>query len=542
LKRLGRTVLMGVSIGALLLACVGHGDGAEAAGRTTVMRQQAPAVPPTLRVYSRETVVDVIVTDKDGKPVHGLTQADFTVKENGKEQAIKSFEEFNAETVKAGLTQPQPPELGEEVHSSYPPTPVSGPVNILLIDALNAPPGMVMRVQRETAKYLKTMPEGTQVAVFWLSPGGLRMLQGFTPDRKLLIGAVTRGGAFNRTVENWTRMWLTVDAMDEIAVYVSEIKGRKNLIWFTPGMPVMLLRDGGYGFHEGEMTLVHRQMDAYELLTQAQVAICPIDPRGVGPPMNMTTLLAEEVAAESGGTAYYNTNDLAAVVGKAIATGSEYYTLSYIPPGNKDDGRYHHIWVGVDRPGIQLVYRKGYDSEDPLAAHPIAPGPGLKQAVAAGHAMAVETSSEMQFDVKVQPTAAENAATGEASANTGRRLLPKGGKPGVQYGFLFSVPASQITFTQGADGMWLGSLNFDVAAYGANGVLTNTISEKVRLPLSAEKYAEFIKTPFHFFQKLELPIGQTIVRVGILDDASKKVGTMDIPLTVVKETRPAEAR
>lgn len=312
-------------------------------------------------------------------------------------------------------------------------------------------------------------------------------------------------------------------------MYVSGIKGRKNLIWLAPGMPMMLIRDGGYGWHVGDMALVHRQMDAYELLTRNQVAICPVDPRGVGRAMGMGNLLAEEVAAESGGTAYYNNNDLAGTVGKAIATGSEYYTLSYIPPGSKDDGRFHHIWVGVDRPGVRLVYRTGYDSEDPLAAHAVAPGPGLKQAVAAGLAM---TGAEMQFDVKVQPIAGD-AATKPAPANTGRRILPKlGSKPGTKYGILFSVPASEITFTQGADGMRTGSLEFNVVAYGASGALTNAVSERINLPLSAEEYAEFVKTPFQYFQKLDLPGGQAIVQVGVLDDVSKKVGTMEIPLTV----------
>jgi VWFA-related protein len=493
--------------------------------------QQNAVAPATIQVYSRETVVDVIVTDKDGQPVRGLTQADFTVKENGKEQAINSFAEFGAGAAKTEVTASQPEGSQQEVHSNYRTAPVSGPVNILLIDALNAPPRTVMRVRREMVKYLETMPEGTEVAVFGLSSGGLQLMQGFTTDRKLLIGAVSHPLAGRGPVERWTGMWLAVDAIDEIAVYVSGIKGRKNLIWITPGMPVLLIRDGGYGFGNGDMGLVHRLMDAYELLTRAQVAICPVDPRGVGPRMNMNTMLAEQVAEESGGTAYYNTNDLAAAVGKAIATGSEYYTLSYVPPGSKDDNRFHHIWVGVDRPGVQLVYRKGYDSEDPLSAHAVAPGPGLKQAVAAGRAM---TSAEMQFEVKVEPIAAADAGAEEPPVSSGRRLLPKGGKPAVKYGFLFTVPASQIAFTQRADGMRMGSLNFDVAAYSANGVLADAISEEVRLPLSAGEYAEFVRTPFHFYQQLDLPLGQTMVRVGILDDASKKHGTMDIPVTVAK--------
>ena len=49
---------------------------------------------PTLHVTSREVIVDVEVTDANGKPVHGLKQSDFSIEENGKPQPIRSFEEF----------------------------------------------------------------------------------------------------------------------------------------------------------------------------------------------------------------------------------------------------------------------------------------------------------------------------------------------------------------------------------------------------------------------------------------------------------------
>jgi len=538
MRQLGR-VVVGV---AALVVLAWHGMGRVEAGSNEARdRAGLTAVPgggqaagpldgPTIQVYSRETVVDVVVTDKDGKAVHGLTQADFTVRENGKEQAIRSFAEFGGEVQASAET-----EKDDGVFTNRRTAMAGGPLNILLIDALNASPGMVIHVQREAVKYLKTMPEGTQVAVFWLSQGGLHLLQGFTADRRLLIGAMSRTLAVQTTIEGWTRQWLTTDAMDEIAVYVSGIKGRKNLIWFTPGMPLMLLRDGGYGWHNMEMGPVHRLMDAYELLTRAQVAICPIDPRGVGPRMGMVSLLAEEVAAQSGGTAYYNTNDLAAAVAKAVANGAEYYTLSYIPPGKKDDGHWHTIHVDVDRPGVRLVYRTGYDSEDPLAANAVAPGPGLKQAVMAGRAM---TGAEMQFDVKLVPNPpadGADVAAEEKPPAAGRRVLPKqGAAPGGKYGLLYEVPVGQIAFTLGADGMRIGSLEFDVAVYGANGAMTNIASEKVRLPLSSEEYEEFVKMPFHYFQQLEVPVGKAMVRVGVLDDVSKKMGTMEIPLTAAK--------
>jgi VWFA-related protein len=65
--------------------------------------QQPPAEGPTARGGSGgpaqtfpsgvELVrVDVVVTDKDGRPIPGLTQADFTLSENGAPQTIASFE------------------------------------------------------------------------------------------------------------------------------------------------------------------------------------------------------------------------------------------------------------------------------------------------------------------------------------------------------------------------------------------------------------------------------------------------------------------
>jgi len=315
-------------------------------------------------------------------------------------------------------------------------------------------------------------------------------------------------------------------------MYVSGIKGRKNLLWFMSGTPpVDLLRDGGYawygGIHPPDMALVHRAMDAYELLSRAQVAVSPIDTSGVGPQMGTGTLKMEEMAEESGGTAFYNTNALAEAVGKAIENGSSYYTISYVPAGKKDDVRFHHISVDVNRPGLRLVYRKGYDAEDPLAPDAVAPGPGLAKAVMLGRAM---TGTEIQFEVKMK--AGGGAEEGEASAPTKARNVGKAVAAGVRYGISYAVPAEQVEFTTGADGVRRASLEFNTAAYGKNGRLATIVSQRVKIALTPEQYAEFMKGPFRFQQQVNLPPGQTVVRTFVVDDASKKAGTMEIPVKV----------
>ena len=55
--------------------------------------QQPPEGPSSTFPSGVELVrVDVVVTDKDGRPVPDLTQADFTLSENGAPQTIASFE------------------------------------------------------------------------------------------------------------------------------------------------------------------------------------------------------------------------------------------------------------------------------------------------------------------------------------------------------------------------------------------------------------------------------------------------------------------
>jgi len=67
-----------------------------------------------------------------------------------------------------------------------------------------------------------------------------------------------------------------------------------------------------------------------------------------------------QLAHETGGLFFHNSNDLYAGLRKISENQSFYYVLSYASPASRADGRYHKIKLEVSRPGLQLSYRKGY--------------------------------------------------------------------------------------------------------------------------------------------------------------------------------------
>jgi len=601
--RLGRTVLVGVSVTAALAGLARHGvgrveamdrAGLSAAGFSAWQQGAESGSITTLKVYSRETVVDVTVTDKDGKPVHGLTRADFTVKEDGKPQPIRSFHEYGSEVV------PAPEKLPPNVYTNLQPPPASSAVNIILLDFVNsaaAPDvsipgaedalGRAFAAQRqvklEAKKYLATMPPGTRVIVLGLSKS-LRTLQGETSDPALLSAAIDtmEGSAEGHaaTYEQYCtqtemRTRVTLEALDQIAGDVAAMKGKKNLLWFSVGMPWLTDPDTR---PRDVPSYTSNLIKTFGLLTTAQIAVYPIDVRGVlTMPRTFITsegmlwadvynlpgrayiaalyafmqntseeqLAFESIAEATGGYAYYNSNDLASLIAKAVDKGANYYTLTYVPPGTKYNYAHHSINVKVDQPGLHLVYRESYDAVDPATIRPSAgltlatalPASGpADMRLAMGRAM--PASQQILFDVGVE-SSTEVVKTTDPQGTILGTLDPVvkaklKDKSLTRYDFNYAIPARQIAFTDGPNGTHNGSLELDIAVYDADAKLVTGLSQTVKMPLSDDRYRQFIQGPFRISQQIDLPAGQLFVRIGILDRTSNKVGTLEIPLTVTK--------
>lgn len=66
------------------------------------------------------------------------------------------------------------------------------------------------------------------------------------------------------------------------------------------------------------------------------------------------------LAADTGGKTFYDLNDLGEAFQQIQAENSSYYLLGYSPKNTRSDGKFRHIRVEVDRPGVKVEARPGY--------------------------------------------------------------------------------------------------------------------------------------------------------------------------------------
>jgi hypothetical protein len=297
---------------------------------------------------------------------------------------------------------------------------------------------------------------------------------------------------------------------------------------------------------------------AYGLLNAAQVAIYPVDPHGLdydGQAGDVGELPIEkadwyrhfsffsmqDIAANTGGIAYYNRNDIDAAMGEAIAAGADYYSLSYVPPPSKYDGKYHKIEVKVDRPGLQLEYREGYTDVDLAKPLPqkndakkgaAAPAPDNDFHTAIDHSMIPAT--ELVFNLHIEPS---NAPAKPGDPAVLKEVLNPNlkGKPLIRYVLTYEIPAGEVTLVDGPNGTRKGSLEFDAVAYGDDGTKLNAVRETVSFTLKPNEIEHFIKNPVEMPLQIDLPPGKVDLHAGVLDLPSEKMGTLEIPTTVTNQ-------
>jgi hypothetical protein len=287
---------------------------------------------------------------------------------------------------------------------------------------------------------------------------------------------------------------------------------------------------------------------ADEMLEHSYVHVYPVDPRALdimakeGPDSRIVRIVTREhltmetIAQATNGKTFYNNNDLAAGAQQAIEAGSNYYSVAYTPTNQVWDTRARTISVKVDQPDLTLIYRRGY--------HAVLPGTTLsgvqpEKASFAQTAMVRGTlpPTEIKFHVSATP-----AAAADTSLPPGNTADPKAMKPPYRHlSLLYNIDLKGIQFDQSADGNYHGQFEFAVFVYDPrDGRLLNssTIAARPGLPLAA--YQSMLSTGAKARQEIDIPAtGDYILRVGVHDLSSDRVGAIEFPVSAIGPAGPA---
>lgn len=217
-----------------------------------------------IRAESRLVLVDTVVTDKKGNYVHDLTQKDFKVYEDNKEQPVTTF------SVEAGAAP------GENARKHY---------LVLFFDNSNAQPAQQVYARDAATKFIQANAGPNRLMAIAEFGGALRLAQNFTDDadrlKQVVAGvkfasvgsAAPVGGGSPRMQAAFNDFSIrgVLGALRNMAKGLADVPGRKTLIFLSGGFPMT----------QDTLPEVTATIDA---CNRANVAIYPIDVRGLVAP------------------------------------------------------------------------------------------------------------------------------------------------------------------------------------------------------------------------------------------------------------------
>src|SRR6267378_2312680 len=389
----------------------------------SVFAQDAPRLQPSqasqqtqqpqqpqyrVRVTSELVLVNVVVRDKKGNLITDLKKDDFTLLEDGKRQAISTFDFENVDELKtAGAAEATVTGAAPEsalLRSNEQPASLNARdrrLMLLFFDFSGMQPEDIERSVGAAKKFVQTrMQPADMIAVVSMSTN-MRIDLDFSDDKTKVLGvlnsytsgqgqgfdngltgssegAAETGGAF--TADDTDYNTFNADrkllALQAIMQTLGKISQKKAVIYFSNG-----ISQNGV---DNQSALRAATASA----VKANVSIYPVDIRGLQafPPggeaqnaslhgqsaYNGAAVLNDlssnastqetlsTLASDTGGKAFFDSNDFGAVFSQVQKDSSAYYVLGFTSTNAMKDGRFRHLKVQLNRPDLKLDYRSGY--------------------------------------------------------------------------------------------------------------------------------------------------------------------------------------
>ncbi|HUN83434.1 MAG TPA: VWA domain-containing protein [Terracidiphilus sp.] len=361
-----------------------------------------------MKVNAELVLTNVVVRDpKTGKFVEGLKQSDFKVYENGKQQHISTFDYQSVEMAKplneatiSGLAAGTKGPGTQAVVVTRPEDLRNHRLIVMFFDLTSMQPEDLERCVDAAQDFLRKKMQPADLVALVSLGDTLNVDQDFTADKDALIREV---GAYNGTegqgfaqganansnqVEDTTAYTpdeseyndLNTDrelfALRAVSKSLEKIGEKKSLLYFSGGIS----RDG----IENQASLraainaaVRANLSIYSVDTRGLQAVLPLGDastgslRGTGAynggalMNNMNSNFATQevmatLSSDTGGKAFFDSNDFAPAFAQVQRDNSEYYAIGFHSSDLARDGKYRKLTIKVDRPGVKLEYRHGY--------------------------------------------------------------------------------------------------------------------------------------------------------------------------------------
>ena len=396
---------------------------------------------------------------------------------------------------------------------------------------------------------------------------------GNDPDATTILANLQQFEAEQQSFQIQLRQRYTLDALNQLARYMSNLPGRKNLIWFSGSFPISIMPDAdlrirlrwspqprtssgrlspafaqpGIGVSDRRARAngsAHAGCEPERLNDEQQAEWVRQCQREVVPEHRRRAEHDAEHGRGDGRKSFTNTNGLKEAVGKAIEAGSNYYTIAYTPTDQDWNGNFRKILIKVDRPGVSLAFRRGYFADDPnKPAHrsgeenPISNATQYS-AIRASMVHGAPDPTDLIFVASVRPS---TGAT-EASTTPGNQAGKKLSGPYRRYKVTFIANPKVVNCAADADGSRHCTLAFLTFVYDGDGVLVNMQTNELTFNIPPEKYAEAMNHNFVYRQEISVPVkGEYYLRIGMRDGNTDKVGALEVPVSAVARLAPADA-
>ncbi|SPE20838.1 VWFA-related domain-containing protein [Candidatus Sulfotelmatomonas gaucii] len=359
-----------------------------------------------LKANAELVLTNVVARDaKTGELVKGLKQSDFKIYENGKEQAIDTFD-FESVDMAAPLQEATVsglaagPTGSKAVVVAKPEELRNHRLIVMFFDLTSMQPEDIERSVDAAKDFLRTKMQPADLVALVSLGDTLTVDQDFTADKNALINEVgayngTEGQGFAQGTNSNTNQAedttaytpdeseyndLNTDrelfALRAVSQSLAKINEKKSLLYFSGGIS----RDG----IENEASL----RAAINAAVRADLAIYSVDTRGlqaIGPlgdastgsmrgqgafnggallnNMNQnfdTQEVMDRLSSDTGGKAFFDSNDFMPAFLQVQKDTSAYYAIGFHSSNLARDGKYRKLVVKIDRPGIKLEFRPGY--------------------------------------------------------------------------------------------------------------------------------------------------------------------------------------